>query len=215
MRRLGVLLKNIISIPTRLFRHIAVFAVLQQSYVDRTAAICSGVRFYRGRLGRYSYIGNNSFVTDAIIGSFTSIAPNCYIGGTAHPTDWVSTSPVFHKWENIMKKNFSRHEFEIFKETEIGNDVWIGEQAIVRSGVKIADGAVIGMASVVTKDVGPYEIWAGNPARFIKKRFDDNTSRKLLEIQWWNWDDEKIKNAAPAFNEPDKFLKSWKKGDSL
>lgn len=124
MRRLLVFLKNILSLPKRLTSHIALFCVLQEAVVDKTAAICSGVRFYRGKIGKYSYIGNNSFVSDTDIGSFTSISTDCYIGGTSHPTDWVSTSPVFHKWENIMKKNFARHEFEIFKQTTIGNDVW-------------------------------------------------------------------------------------------
>ena len=120
--------------------------------------------------------------------------------------DWVSTSPVFHKWENIMKKNFARHEFEIFKRTTIGNDVWIGNRVMVKAGVKIADGAVIGMGSIVTKDIGPYEIWAGNPARMIRKRFDDETIATLEEMKWWNWNDEKIELSSGVMTDVAKFI---------
>jgi len=206
MRRLLVLLKNLLSLPKRLASHIALFCILQEAVVDKTAAICSGVRFYRGKIGKYSYIGNNSFVSDTDIGSFTSISTDCYIGGTSHPTDWVSTSPVFHKWENIMKKNFARHEFEIFKRTSIGNDVWIGNRVMIKAGVKIADGAVVGMGSIVTKDIGPYEIWAGNPAKLIRKRFDDGTITILEDMKWWEWNDEKIELSSSIMTDVAKFI---------
>ena len=206
MRRLLVLLKNLLSLPKRLASHIALFCILQEAVVDKTAAICSGVRFYRGKIGKYSYIGNNSFVSDTDIGSFTSISTDCYIGGTSHPTDWVSTSPVFHKWENIMKKNFARHEFEIFKRTSIGNDVWIGNRVMIKAGVKIADGAVVGMGSIVTKDIGPYEIWAGNPAKLIRKRFDDKTITILEDMKWWEWNDEKIELSSSIMTDVAKFI---------
>lgn len=211
MRRLLVLLKNILSLPKRLASHIALFCVLQEAVVDKTAAICSGVRFYRGKLGKYSYIGNNSFVSDTDIGNFTSISTDCYIGGTSHPTEWVSTSPVFHKWENIMKKNFARHEFDIFKRTTIGNDVWIGNRVMIKAGVTIGDGAVVGMGSIVTKDIGPYEIWAGNPARMIRKRFDDETIDALEKMKWWEWDDNKIEKYAEKFTVPSELIEAWKR----
>ena len=211
MRRLLVLLKNLLSLPGRLLGHVALFCVLQETTVDKTAAICSGVRFYRGKIGKYSYIGNNSFVSDTDIGNFTSISTDCYIGGTSHPMNWVSTSPVFHKWENIMKKNFARHEFDIFKKTQIGNDVWIGNRVMIKAGVKIADGAVIGMGSIVTKDVGPYEIWAGNPAKLLRKRFDNETIENLMRIKLWEWDDETIKREADKFMAPSELLEEWKR----
>ena len=210
MRRLLILLKNILSIPGRLFSHVSFFCILQETVVDKTAAICSGVRFYRGKIGKYSYIGNNSFVSDTDIGNFTSISTDCYIGGTSHPTDWVSTSPVFHKWENIMKKNFARHDYSIFHRTIIGNDVWIGNRVMVKAGVVIEDGAVIGMGSVVTKDIGPYEIWAGNPAKLIRKRFPDETIEIFQQSAWWNWTDEKIQDYADFFNHVNEFSEKIK-----
>ena len=206
MRRLLVLFKNILSFPKRLIRHISLFCVLQEAQVDKTAAICSGVRFYRGKIGKYSYIGNNSFVSDTDIGNFTSISTDCYIGGTSHAINWVSSSPVFHKWDNIMKKNFARREFDIFKRTSIGNDVWIGNRVMIKAGVTIGNGAVIGMGSVVTKDVGPYEIWAGNPAKCIRKRFQEETIEQMKETEWWNWEDSKIESIAGCMNDIDSFL---------
>lgn len=82
--------------------------------------------------------------------------------------------------------------YKTISDTIIGNDVWIGYEALIMPGVKIGDGAVIGTRAVVTKDVEPYTIVGGNPAKIIRKRFDDATIEKLLEIQWWNWEIEKI-----------------------
>lgn len=212
MRRILVLLRNIIDLPKRLlFTKIALFAVLQDAQVDKKAAIYSGTKFYRSSIGRYSYVGRDCFVTDAEIGSFTSIAGGCYIGGTPHPLEWVSTSSVFHKWENVFKKNFSRHEFEIFFTTTIGNDVWIGTNAMIKPGLTIGDGAVIGMGAVVTKDVGPYEIWAGNPARMIRKRFDEDTIEKLLVAKWWEKEEAEIEKFAPYITDVSAFLEYMEK----
>lgn len=206
MRRLLVLLQNIIKLPKRFFSKVSILALLSDSQVDDTAAICAGARFYRSKLGRYSYVGRTTFITNTTIGNFCSIAGNCNIGGTGHPLNWVSTSSVFHKWENILKKNFARHEYDIFQQTTIGNDVWIATNAMIRAGVRIGDGAVIGMGAIVTKDVGPYEIWAGNPARLIRKRFDEETIRRLSETKWWDWPDEKISQYAPLTKDVGAFL---------
>ena len=211
MRRFFVLLENILAIPKRIFSHISPFCILQEVAIDKTASVCSGVRFYRGKIGRYSYIGNNSFVTDTTIGSFTSISADCYIGGAGHPVNWVSTSPVFHKWENILKKHFAFHEFDIFKKTVIGNDVWIGNRVMIKAGVTVGDGAVIGMGAVVTKDISPYEIWAGNPARLIRRRFNDEVISNLQKIKWWDWTDDKILAKGSYIKEIDKFLSEAKK----
>ncbi len=212
MRRLWVLLKNIFFIPFRLlFTNISVFAALQNSTVHKKAAICSFSKFYRSEIGKYSYVGTHTFITNTHIGNFTSISGNCYIGGTCHPLNWVSSSPVFHKWENILHTNFAKFEYDIFQETYIGNDVWIVEACKIKAGVHIADGAVIGMGSVLTKDVGPYEIWAGNPAKLIRKRFDDETIEKLLNTRWWNFDEDKVFKYAKTFNNPNEFLTVFEK----
>lgn len=211
MRRLRVLIKNLFMIPYRIFfTKISPMAILQDASIDPTAAISFGVKFYRSSIGKYSYIDSNSFVSDVKIGNFTSIGSRCEIGGASHPLEWVSTSPVFHKWENIMNKNFSRHEFSIFHNTKIGNDVWIGANSMIKAGVEIGNGAVVGMGSVVTKNIGDYEIWAGNPARFIRKRFDEPTLEDLKMITWWDFDDRMIEKLSPYITVPREFLKQVK-----
>lgn len=211
MRRIKVFFKNVFSLPLRLFSKISIFAIIQNSKIDKNSAISSGVKFYRSSIDKYSYVGRNAFIIDTEIGKFCSIAPGCNIGGTGHPIDWVSTSSVFHKWDNILKKNFSRHEYEIFSKTKIGNDVWIATNSMIKAGVTISDGAIIGMGSVVTKNVGPYEIWAGNPAKLIKKRFDEDKIKILLEMKWWNLEDDDLTKKARYFNNIDLLIENFYK----
>ena len=89
----------------------------------------------------------------------------------------------------------------------LGNDVWVGHAAVIMPGVKIGNGAIIGSGAVVTKDVGDYEIAAGMPARIIKKRFSDEIIKKLLKIEWWDWDRKTIEEKLPEFNDLELFLK--------
>lgn len=206
MRRVFVLFKNLIGIPVRLFNKVSIFAIIQNSKISKESAVSSGVKFYRSSLNKYSYIGRKSFIIDTEIGKFCSIAPGCNIGGTSHPIEWVSSSSVFHKWDNILKKNFSRHEYEIFKRTKIENDVWIATNVIIKAGVIIENGAVIGAGSVITKNIGPYEVWAGNPARLIKKRFSDEKIIELEKLKWWDLPEKEIKKLASNFNDVDKVL---------
>lgn len=211
MRRLKILFSNVISIPYRLFRtKISCLAILQDSKIDKRAAICSGTRFYQSKMEKYSYVGRHSLVSNTTIGKFTSIAENCYIGGAKHPIEWVASSPCFCSGKNILRKNFATNPYNPYEETKIGNDVWIGEGVKIKAGVTIGDGAVVGMGSIVTKDLEPYGIYAGNPAKLIRKRFDDVTIEELLKVQWWDWDDEKIERYGACINHVPKFLKESK-----
>lgn len=126
--------------------------------------------------------------------------------GAKHPIDWVTTSPCFHLKDNATGVCYAENPFEWKTKTCVGNDVWIGERATILSGLTIGDGAVIGGGSVVTKNVGPYEIWAGNPARFIRKRFADETIEKLEKIQWWNFNDSELEQLVHLVMNVDKFL---------
>ncbi|TBN03704.1 CatB-related O-acetyltransferase [Hyunsoonleella flava] len=148
-------------------------------------------------IGEYTY-GKPSvlFENDDVnltIGKFCSIAQNVtiFLGGN-HRTDWVTTYPFSVLNSDFPKgKNISGHP-ATNGDVIIGNDVWIGRNATIMSGVKIGNGAVIGAGAVVTKNVGDYEVWAGNPSVFIKKRFDDRTIEYLLNLEWWHWDIAKI-----------------------
>ncbi len=207
-------LRMLKSYPERLANKISFSSIVIDSHVDKTAALDSFVRFYRSSLGRYSYIGRDSFVEHADIGSFTSIGGSVVIGGGSHPLDWVSTSPVFHAGKNILNRNFASFNYDPFATTIIGNDVWIGYGAIIMAGLSIGDGAVIGAGSVLTKNVGPYEIWAGNPARMIRKRHSESVCKSLQDSQWWNWDDNRLESGAHLICSPSEFL-SWLAEDEL
>lgn len=196
---------NIKYIFSKFIKKVYIPAV-RDSKLDKTSKVCSGSHIVNSSIGRYSYIGNYSTVINARIGSFCSIADNCIIGGASHPINWVSTSPVFYKGKNILKKNFSNHEYQSTKITNIGSDVWIGNNSLIKSGVRIGDGAVIGMGAIVTKDVGEFEIWAGNPARLLRKRHTDECIEKLNTIKWWEWDDQTLEIRAKNFNDIEKFI---------
>ena len=144
-----------------------------------------------------------------IVGNFCSIAANVniYLGGN-HRTDWVTTYPFGHIHHNTFNKFNGIGHPSTKGDVIIGNDVWISDNVTIMSGVKIGDGAIIANNSHVVKDVEPYSITGGNPARHIKYRFTQEQREKLLEIEWWNWDDEKINNFTPLLcnDDIDQFI---------
>jgi acetyltransferase-like isoleucine patch superfamily enzyme len=172
-----------------------------------TSKVCSGTQLVNVKIGKHSDIGYDCIIINTEIGSFCSLGANILIGGAAHTIDWVSTSPVFNENLDHLKQKFAYHKFPLDSKTIIGNDVWIANNVLIKANLKIGDGAIIGMGSVVTKDIGPYEIWAGNPAKLIRKRFDEKTIDVLNKIKWWEWTDEKIKLHAIDFNNINAFIK--------
>lgn len=134
------------------------------------------------------------FVGDKlIIGKFCMIASDVkfIMNGANHLTNAFTTYPfsIFgHGWENAMEGK----EYPRKGDIKIGNDVWIGYNATIMAGVTIGDGAIIGTNATVTKDVEPYSIVGGNPAKEIKKRFSPEVTKQLIDLKWWNWDAEKI-----------------------
>ena len=207
---MGKAAKFINNVIKRRGTKISSLAILHDVKYESSTGIKALARLERATVGRCTYIGSMAAAYDCKIGSFCSIARDVYIGGGVHPIEWVSTSPCFHVKDNATGVYYGNKTFQWFKETIIGNDVWIGIRAVILPGVKIGDGAVIGAGSIVTKDVGPYEIWAGNPARLIRKRFDDETIRKLLEMKWWEWEDERLLQASPFFDNSKELIKFYK-----
>lgn len=184
---------------------------VRRSSIDKKAKVCSGSQINDSTLGRYSYIGHDCFTLYADIGAFCSVADGCRIGGAAHAMGRVSQSPVFEQGKNLLHTNFAQHPAVPVPRTVIGNDVWIGANALIRSGVCIGNGAVIGMGSVVTHDVPAYEIWAGNPARCIGRRFDEATAAALEQVAFWTWDEETLRRYAPLMQDPAALLAAWEK----
>ncbi len=206
MGRIKKLLRVVFQYPLRLFNKISFKATVVDSKVDKTSSVAHHANVRYSRIDRYTYVSSYAGVVHAEIGSFCSIASNVSIGGGAHDLTAVSTSPVFNKGRNILKRNFAQIEFSPFKTTRIGHDVWIGNRALILQGVTVGIGAVVGAGAVVTKDVEPYTIVAGNPARVIRKRFDDETIERLLESRWWEMTEKELEKYAKSFDTPGKFL---------
>jgi len=182
-------------------------SAIKRSTIHRTSVAEAGCQIVDSEMGRHSFCGYSCIILNSEIGAFCSIADQVYIGGSHHPMHFVSTSPVFLSHRDSVKAKFSRHEYEQMLRTVIGNDVWIGYGAKIRAGVTIGHGAVVGMGSVVTRDVPPYTIVAGNPAREIRKRFAPKVCMGLLKTEWWALSDEKLKEAAQLFQDPEEFLR--------
>ena len=134
-----------------------------------------------------------------VIGSFCSIGSGAAFimaGNQGHRNEWISTFPFFFMPEVPEFEN-AANGYLPAGDTVIGNDVWIGSEAIIMPGITVGDGGVIGTRALVTKDVEPYAIVGGNPAKTIRKRFDDGSIALLLEMKWWDWPAERLKAAMP------------------
>lgn len=171
-----------------------------KSQIDSRATIGRKVKFLCSKINKYSYIGKGTSIIHCDIGSFCSIAGDSVIGLGNHTLNHLSTSPIFTEKTNGTRYQWCNYSsVNPYSRIVIGNDVWIGAKVIVMGGVTIGDGAVIGAGSIVTKDVPPYAIVAGVPAKIIRYRFDPFVVDKLLELQWWNYDESVIRNKIHLF----------------
>ncbi len=186
-------------------------SAIKNSIVHHTSKIESGSDFICSEMERYSFCGYNCQIINTHIGSFCSLADNIVIGGARHPIEWASTSPVFYEGKDSVSVKFSNFRRNEDKKTLIGHDVWIGTGVTIIQGVSIGTGAVIGAGAVVTKDVPPYSIVGGNPAKIIRMRFDDNIIVGLLETQWWCLPNETLGKVSKFIKEPELFINAIKK----
>lgn len=151
-------------------------------------------------VGRFTYGNPQCLLWDEseriTIGQFCSIAVDVTIfGGGEHRTDWVTTFPLRIAFGDPLGGKDGHPASK--GETIIGDDVWLGYRAVILSGVSVGSGAVVGACAVVTSDVPPYSIVAGNPARIVKKRFSNKQIEELLSIRWWDWSMEEIHKLTP------------------
>jgi acetyltransferase-like isoleucine patch superfamily enzyme len=183
---------------------------VRNSKVHKCAKIYSGTQFQDSIIGRYSYVGYDCEVLHCEIGAFCSIANGVVIGGAKHPLQWVSTSPVFYNEKGGTGLHLGTLRAPSTPQTIIGNDVWIGSRAIILAGITIGNGAVIGAGAVVTKDVPPYSIVAGVPAKIIRFRFSQNEIDLIEKTKWWSESEDHLRMCAGVVDAPVKFCKKVK-----
>lgn len=166
------------------------------------------------KIGHYTYIGRRSQLNQCKVGRFTSIAHDVVVEPYTHPVDgFLSTSPVFFSTLGQCVESFvSKQKFKEQKTIDsynciIGNDVWIGSNVKIIGGLSIGDGAIVAAGAVVTKDVPPYAIVGGVPAKIIRYRFSEEKIKVLMNFQWWNKDVDWIKKNADIFSNETEFFK--------
>lgn len=185
-------------------------ATLLHSKVGEYCEVRKFSKLENSSLDDYSYVMEFCMLQNTIVKKFSNIAMQVRIGATDHPMECATMHHFIYRTE---KFGMGENDHEFFERrhsriTTIGNDTWIGHGAMIKNNLTIGDGAVVGQGSVVTKDVPPYAIVVGNPARILRFRFDDDTIESLLRIRWWDWSYEKLKENLPLFRgEIKDFLK--------
>ena len=183
-------------------------AACRHCVIHPTSKVEGGSQVVSLTMDRHSFCGYDCMIVNVDIGAFCSIADRVCIGGAGHPIGYVSTSPVFLSHKDSVQAKFARHQYQDCPKTIIGHDVWIGYGAFIKSGVRIGNGAVVGMGAVVTRDVEPYTVVGGNPARKISERFPKDIADALTASEWWLMSDAELKESSALFTDVELFLKS-------
>ena len=182
---------------------------------EKYVVIFSNTLVYNSKVGAYSYIQMNGRVFNCDIGRFCSIAASVSIAPGMHDMSRVTTHPSFYFYTNVLPKLFvTENKLQLYKRVIIGHDVWIGEKVVIVDGVKVGNGAVIASGAIVVKDVEPYSVVGGVPARHIKYRFDAETIEILQNSNWWNYSEEWFEKNAELMLNPIEFLKYLKNNGS-
>ncbi len=156
------------------------------------------MQFWHSELGDYSYIERHAQAIYAKIGKFCAIAADACINALEHPIDRVSQHKITYRPNEYFLGAKLDKEFRERRRSalvSIGNDVWIGQGAIVMPGVEIGHGAVVAAGAVVTKDIAPYAIVAGVPARFLRWRFEPKLGERIMALAWWDWEHDRLAKA--------------------
>ncbi len=185
-----------------------------QSTLGRFVEIGQGSRLINAEIGDYSYCDRRADIANARIGKFTNIAASVRIGATDHPLDRASLHHFIYRsgdyWDD------AKHDSDFFvhrasRTACIGHDTWIGHAAMVKPEVTIGHGAVVAAGALVTKDVPPYTIVAGTPARHLRDRQPAKIAERLIALGWWNWSHDRLRSALEDFRalDAEAFLEKY------
>ncbi|MBX2931832.1 MAG: CatB-related O-acetyltransferase [Chitinophagaceae bacterium] len=189
---------------------------IENLFIGNNVKLYEPYKLFDVIVGQYTYIAQNATISKARIGKFCSIGPNFLCGWGVHPTNGISTAPMFY---SALKQNgmtlSSINKIEERKTIYIGNDVFIGMNVTVLDGVTIGDGAIIGAGAVVSKDIPPYAIAVGSSIKIIKYRFSEGQIEKLLKIKWWDFDEDKLQDIEKYFFDVDAFINKYADSQTL
>lgn len=202
MKKLKPMLKYILGLLKNLFNPaVSLFTTIDnRSHINRKAKVYSCVHIDNSTLGAYSYVSRHSRIVHADVGKFCSIAGETKVGMSTHTLDKLSTSPLFTEQKNATKHSWAKNSvLNPYERVKVGNDVWIGVRAIILGGKTIGNGAVVAAGAIVTKDVPPYAVVAGVPAKVVRYRFPKEMIERLEALQWWELPDEVLKKNIALF----------------
>jgi phosphonate metabolism protein (transferase hexapeptide repeat family) len=191
-------------------------ARLRDAVLGRFTEIKERVAFSDSTLGDYAYVERDAIVIYARIGKFSCVAAAACINALEHPISRVSQHKITYRPNEYflgakIDKDF--REKRRGRVVEIGHDVWVGHGAVIMPGVKIGDGAVVAAGAVVTRDVAPYAIVAGVPAKFLRWRFDPKIAERMIALAWWDWAHDQLADAVADMQtlSVEEFLEKYEK----
>lgn len=194
-------LSSLFSFKKISYKNVSIFAIWDsQSKFTKDSEIRRFAKLKNTIIGKYSRVNPDCKLANTKVGNFTAIGRNTTIGLGRHPMNHISTQNIFYKKNNMNNRWVKPINYPVLPIT-IGNDVWIGVEALILDGVNVGNGAVIGARTVVTKDVPPYAIVVGSPAKIVKYRFSEEVIKRLQEIKWWDFMDEELDDYVKIFSE--------------